>query len=89
MGDTLGDILTDTLRDTVIQVWHNDCELVSVGTEHGALILSVVDLYLVTVQNFSEAAALALHVTKAVEHIGQHRVAPGGWHGKRVAVLYH
>ena len=85
MGDTLGDIL----RDTVIQVRHDDRKLVSVRTECRALILSVVDLRLVAVQNFPKAAALALHVAQTVEHIGQHRVTPSGRHGQRVAVLDH
>lgn len=71
LTDILGDILTDTLRDTVIQVRHNDRKLVAVRTECRAFILGVVDLCLVAVQNFTEAAALALHVAKAVEHIGQ------------------
>ena len=85
----LGDILPDTLRDTVIQVRHNDRKLVAVRSECRALILGVVDLRFVAVQNFTEAAALALHIAQTVEHIGQHRVAPGGRHGKRVAVLDH
>ena len=64
LTDILGDILTDTLRDTVIQVRHNDRKLVSVRSERRALILSVVDLCFVAVQNFTEAAALALHVPR-------------------------
>ena len=74
LGDILGDTLGDILRDTVIQVRHDDRKLVSVRTECRALILSVVDLRLVAVQNFPKAAALALHVAKAVEDIGQHRL---------------
>ena len=89
LTDILGDILTDTLRDTVIQVRHNDRKLVAVRTECGTLILGVVDLRFVAVQNFPKAAALALHVAKAVEDIGQYRVAPGGRHGKRITVLDH
>ena len=67
----LSDILTDILRDTVIQVRHNDRKLVSVRSECRALILGVVDLCLVAVQNFPKAAALALHIAQTVEHIGQ------------------
>ena len=65
-----GDTLRDILRDTIIQVRHNDRKLVAVRTECGTLILGVVDLRFVAVQNFPKAAALALHVAKAVEHIG-------------------
>ena len=89
MGDTLRDTLRDILGDTVIQVRHNDRKLVAVRTERRALILGVVNLRFVAVQNFPKAAALALHIAQTVEHIGQHRVAPGGRHGKRIAVLDH
>lgn len=82
-------MLRDILGDTIIQVRHNDRKLVAVRTECGTLILGVVDLCLVAVQNFPKAAALALHIAQTVEHIGQHRVAPDGRHGKRVAVLDH
>ena len=91
LGDTLRDILWDMLgdilRDTIIQIRHNDRKLVAVRTERRALVLGAVDLYLVAVQNLAKAAALALHIAQPSEHIGQHRVAPGGRHGKRVAVL--
>ena len=72
----MGDTLRDILRDTIIQVRHNNSELVAVRTECGALILGIVDLRFVAVQNFTEAATLALHIAQTVEHIGQHRVAP-------------
>ena len=85
LGDTLGDIL----RDTVIQIRHDDRKLVAVRTECGALGLGVVDLHLVAVWDFAEAAALALHVAQPIEYVGQHRVAPGGRHSKRVTVLDH
>ena len=78
LTDILGDILTDTLRDTVIQVRHNDRKLVAVRTERRGFARHEVDLRLVAVQNFPKAAALALHIAQTVEHIGQHRVAPGG-----------
>ena len=89
LEDTLRDILGDMLGDTVIQVRHDNRKLIAVRTERGALVLGIIDLDLLAVQNLPKAAALALHVAKAVEHIGQYRVAPGGRHGKRVAVLDH
>ena len=72
----LSDILTDILGDILTDTLRDT-------------ILGVVDLRFVAVQNFPKAAALALHVAKAVEHIGQYRVAPGGRHGKRITVLDH
>ena len=59
------------MTDSAVEDLYNDRKLVAVRTECRAFILGVVDLCLVAVQNFTEAAALALHVAKAVEHIGQ------------------
>ena len=59
-----------------------------VGQNQGISNIEITDPS-IAVQNFPKAAALALHVAKAVERIGQHRVAPSGRHGKRITVLDH
>ena len=81
-GDDFGVqiVLEDTLRDIIIQVRHDDRELIVVRAECGALALGIVGLHLVAVQDFAEAAALALHVAQPIEHVGQHWVASGGRH---------